>query len=335
MGNTTPIVKRLLKLAGATAVVGGYYYYQNHTLGTTNYWVESPSFDNGLEGLKVVQLSDLNLPHQRVSLDKIIEGTTNEAPDIIALTGNMIAKDDTYDEEVLEAFVKRLVAIAPTFAVYGSNEIKSPFARRGEQIMSDAGVHFLNDAAETFDFHGTPLTVMGIYEKRDRRLIKNRPLRFINLTEEQKHQPKLLLAHRPEAFLHYHDVPSLSPDVVLTGHAFGGYARLPYFGALYADGQGYQPAYTSGVYSLPEDVTKTMVISRGIGQPNGGIRINNRPELVTVQFTGSMSEKVDTLEAAVDSQTRAAGGYTFEHFEENYHRFLAERQAAHEEETNE
>ncbi|MCI5775132.1 MAG: metallophosphoesterase [Aerococcus sp.] len=334
MGNKASIAKRLLTLAGATAVVGGYYYYQNHTLGRTNYWVESPAFDGGLEGLKIVQLSDLNMPHQHVSLDKVIEAAIDEAPDLIALTGNIIAKDETYDEEVLEEFARQLVAIAPTFAVYGSNEIKSPFARRGEQIMTDTGIHFLNDAAETFDFHGTPLTVMGIYEKRDRRLISHRPLRFVKLTDEQKQQPKLLLAHRPEAFLSYHDIPSLSPDLVLTGHAFGGYARLPYLGALYADGQGYQPEYTSGIYALPEDENKMMVISRGIGQPNGGVRINNRPELVTVQLTESVSEKSRALQAAVDSQTRAAGGYTFERFIDNYHHFLNERGVANEEDNH-
>ncbi|MDO4680513.1 MAG: metallophosphoesterase [Aerococcus sp.] len=297
------------RLATMAMAVGGYYYYQNYTLGTTDYWVESPKYADGLEGMTIVQLADLNFPNQKVPLDKIVSATAEANPALIALTGNTIAPDGVFDHQELVHMINQLVNIAPTFAIYGTNDIHSPLGRRAEQVMTDAGVHFLNDEAITYEFHGTPITVMGLMEKQNKRFLMNAPLEMITLTKEQQEQPKILLAHHPEAFRKYHYDPVKSPDLVLAGHAMGGGIRLPFVGPLYADQQGYQPDYTDGVFGLPSDPYRTMVVSRGIGRPASYVRINNRPEVVAVHLTASVRSTSDSMVQAIEDETRANGGW--------------------------
>lgn len=306
------LLSQMARLTTMAMAVGGYYYYQNYTLQTTNYWVESPKYAKGLEGLTIVQLADLNFPHQQVALDKIIKATAAANPALIALTGNTIASEGLFDQHALMQLINELVTIAPTFAVYGTNDINSPLGRRTEQLLSDAGVHFLNDEAITYEFHGTPLTVMGLMEKQVKHFLTEDPLRMITLTPEQKEQPKVLLAHHPEAFLSYHHDSIKSPDLVLAGHAMGGGIRLPFVGPLYADQQGYQPAYTEGVFALPSDPYRRMVISRGIGRPKSYVRIQNRPEIVAVHLTKSIRETTTAMVNVIEDDVRRHGGLTLQ-----------------------
>ena len=67
--------------------------------------------------------------------------------------------------------------------------------------------------------------------------------------------------------------------MVFSGHAHGGQIRLPFVGGLIAPDQGLLPEYTSGAYEKGNTV---MVVSRGIGNSIFPLRINNRPELVSV-----------------------------------------------------
>lgn len=88
----------------------------------------------------------------------------------------------------------------------------------------------------------------------------------------------ILLSHRPEHFERYVD---LEVNLVLTGHAHGGQVRLPFLGGIVAPNQGFFPEYTAGAY---QEQNTTMVVSRGLGNSIIPIRINNRPELVIIEF---------------------------------------------------
>ena len=88
----------------------------------------------------------------------------------------------------------------------------------------------------------------------------------------------ILLSHRPELFDTY---AKSGVDLVLTGHAHGGQARLPGIGGLIAPDQGLLPEYDMGVYK--QDQTE-MVVSRGLGNSLFPLRFNNPPELVMVEL---------------------------------------------------
>ena len=69
---------------------------------------------------------------------------------------------------------------------------------------------------------------------------------------------------------------------MLSGHTHGGQVRLPIIGAVVAPTQRFFPKYVSGLYS--SGVTN-MIVSDGLGTSVLPIRLNNPPEIVTVELT--------------------------------------------------
>ncbi|MEE1019700.1 MAG: metallophosphoesterase, partial [Acutalibacteraceae bacterium] len=92
---------------------------------------------------------------------------------------------------------------------------------------------------------------------------------------------KILFSHRPNGFEIYkaHNI-----DLSLTGHVHGGQIRLPFIGGVLAPGFRMFPEYDAGVYRKDGS---TMIVSRGLGNSIIPVRINDRPELVTVTLHSS------------------------------------------------
>lgn len=93
----------------------------------------------------------------------------------------------------------------------------------------------------------------------------------------------ILLSHRPELFSTYASYPV---NLALSGHAHGGQFQLLKDVGLVAPNQGLFPKYDSGEFN--SDNT-TMIVSRGIGNSIIPIRLNNRPEIVTVTLNCPIS----------------------------------------------
>ena len=89
----------------------------------------------------------------------------------------------------------------------------------------------------------------------------------------------VLLSHRPELFYEY---VCAGAELVLSGHAHGGQFRIPFIGGVYAPHQGILPEYDAGLYTEGDT---NMYVSRGIGNSDFPIRINNRPEIVFIELT--------------------------------------------------
>src|SRR5699024_10674309 len=122
------------------------------------------------------------------------------------------------DEATLFTFFKALTDIAPTFAAFGNHDAASLQHNLLVRTMGAAGIVHLNDRAITYSYKGQPLTLMGLDDKMNKYFLVGDALRTVDLTAEQMAQPKILLAHHPEAFLRYHENINKSPDLVLSGH---------------------------------------------------------------------------------------------------------------------
>ena len=89
----------------------------------------------------------------------------------------------------------------------------------------------------------------------------------------------ILLVHRPEYFEKYMDAGF---DLVLTGHAHGGHARLPIIGAIVAPGQGFFPKFQKGLYKKCE---QNMFLTSGASKKKYLVpRYFNRAEVVIINF---------------------------------------------------
>jgi predicted MPP superfamily phosphohydrolase len=217
-------------------------------------------------------------------------------PDFIFLTGDQIQGDGTFDPSVAEKLFRKLTAIAPTYAITGNHDRHSPMFTIVLDLYKQTGIRFLDDEAISVLAKGRkPVVIMGLSDKSSAiQKIAKDFLKKIRLRKDWQGQTCLLLAHRPEHFLKYHIDPEKSADITFAGHAHGGQIRIPRLGGLYAPGQGRMPRHTEGVYLLPTDPEKKLVVSRGIGGSSFPFRINNRPEMVVVTLTnGSTSESLE------------------------------------------
>lgn len=314
---------------GTIALGAAYVRWQNYTVGTTDYFVENPRFNNSLNGFTIAHLSDLHLPNQKVDLNDIIDQVADIQPNIIALTGDIIESDASgLDEATLFTFFRALTEIAPTFATMGNHDAVSLQRNMLVRTMAKSGVVYLNDRAVTYTYKGSPITLIGLDDKSNKYFLTGDALRTVSLTPEQKTQAKVLLAHHPEAFLRYHENIDKSPDLVLSGHAHGGQVRIPGIGGLFAPNQGRLPKYTAGVFYLPGNPDKQMVVSRGIGASTFPIRFNNRPEVLAVHLTTDIDRAVDGMTQMIDYTTEQAGGITSQQLHDDYLNRKAERAQA-------
>ena len=271
------IGKFLFILAALCLLVAAFCWWQNNGLMLTRYTVTLEGLPPELEGLTVVQLSDLHNKRMGEGQSTLLDKVAQAQPDLIVLTGDLVDSVNFRQEPALE-LARGVAALAPTYFVTGNHEMALPWAeyRALAAELEEAGVILLDDAAvQVSTPGGGTLLLAGL---------ANSSLKDDTLERMAGEFPEgmvtLLLAHQPQYLEKY---AAAGVDLVFSGHAHGGQIRLPLLGGLVAPGQGYFPKYTQGIYRLGDT---EMVVSRGIGNSRFPLRLLNRPEVVAVTLTG-------------------------------------------------
>lgn len=233
----------------------------------------------------IAQVSDLHNAEFGGGNRELLAILEEAEPDLIAITGDLIDSRRTDPAPAL-AFLEGAVELAPVCYVTGNHEFRAYDAYQDlKSQMEELGVIVLEN--ESMVLEEVPLRVIGLDDPSFG--VRSDP----SATPEQILQGALtalapqageedlrtvLLAHRPEYVELY---AQHGADLVLSGHAHGGQVRLPGVGGLYAPGQGFLPAYTSGLYQIGET---SLVVSRGLGNSLFPLRVNNRPEVMLVKL---------------------------------------------------
>lgn len=248
---------------------------QNQNFGTTFYRVSSSKIKNAA---RVVLLTDLHNHEYGEGNLELVEKIRDLEPDIIAMAGDMIVKDDSNTSIVMD-LCSQLLSIAPVYYSLGNHE--------GEMIynynvpldteLSEIGVHVLyNDSIEA-DVNGNQILIGGVGTAPEQ--YEEYSESFVN-EYEKSDDFKLLLAHYPSLFYEY--MADTDIDLALAGHFHGGQIQLPKFGGLLALPLEWFPKYCDGKFTLASGTT--LIVSRGLGNSNKIPRINNQPELVVVDI---------------------------------------------------
>ena len=275
MKKTTAAALAALGTAAAAAAIP-YFYKQNTELTAEHYIFRSPKVKGPLEGFRITQLSDLHNREYGKDNCRLLALTEAQLPDLLVITGDLIDSYRPNPERALET-ARRLAKLAPCYYVTGNHEHRMSLERQAAfcRELEQAGVIVLRNEAvrlgldRGFRLIGVDST-QGCTETLQK-LMEQRPAEELNV----------LLSHKPHYAKEYQRA---GVDLVLTGHAHGGQWRLPGVGALYAPGQGLLPKYTAGMYRLGDTV---MCVSRGLGNSSFPLRIDNKPEVVTVILRGN------------------------------------------------
>lgn len=255
--------------------------WENLTVGTTYYHIESERIPRAFDGYKIAVVSDLHNAEFGKENSQIIKIIEKAKPDMIAITGDFV-DSKRLDIDVAITLVQKLMKIAPCYYVTGNHEawIGQRFSELERKLL-DEKVEVLRDRVIQLEKDQQSIQIAGVddpdFADRDRSIQSSvllSKIKDLKLSDEYC----VLLSHRPELFDTY---VSEHVDMVLSGHAHGGQFRLPFVGGIIAPNQGLFPKYDAGIYTKEQT---TMIVSRGIGNSVIPVRFNNRPEVVMIEL---------------------------------------------------
>lgn len=245
------------------------------------YAIPIPHLPEALEGFRIVQISDLHLPKNIISIPQLVAVIQEQHPDIIVFTGDLVDRYANPKTCGLQQLCQQLTPIAPLYGVLGNHETGLRSTSLWRKTFQQCHIQVLQNQSTIITKQGESLALLGLADN-----IPYQESLFSHL-KANPHIPKILLAHRPELWSSYcRDTNLIRPDLVFTGHAHGGQFRIPFIGGLYAPQQGFFPDYTSGLYTAQNGIK--MIVSRGLGQSSLPIRLNNRIHLPVITLKSSV-----------------------------------------------
>lgn len=207
--------------------------------------------------------------------DGVLELIKSEAQDADFLfLGGDIVDDKANDYNVDELFSS--IGERETFYVIGNHEVR-------RKDLAELINYFKNNSTylsrKTSPISISNYEIYGIDDVSVNESDFNYSLSYFKETLDNE-KFNILLVHRPEYFEKYMDEGF---DLVLTGHAHAGHARLPFIGALVAPGQGFFPKFQKGLYTRDK---QKMFLTSGASKKKYLVpRFFNRAEVVIINFT--------------------------------------------------
>lgn len=236
--------------------------------------VKVPKLPRALDGLSIVQLSDIHVGHfiQRKFMDELVRRANGLRPDVVAITGDLVDGDvPTLGQSV--AALRNLEARFGSFFVTGNHDYSSGdeawtefLETMGIQVLRNRHVR-LGDSGGTLDLAGVDDWSGGRRRGKqgydlDRALAGRDPARAA-----------VLLAHQPANFK---IAAERGVDLQLSGHTHGGqlFPMTSFIGLIWE--------HSAGLYRHGD---AHIYVSRGCGFWGPPMRVGSPPEIVKVVLT--------------------------------------------------
>lgn len=249
--------------------------YQNKNIQITKYDITNSKIPKSFDKFRIVQISDYHNGTFAKNNEKLIQKIFDCNPDIIVITGDLF---DGKDEDFSLCFdlIERLIKFAPVYFVTGNHEKSIREYQDLKQHLKEIGVTVLENEMTSIERNRESISLLGIQDLNFHKKTKNIQSVIQGLMKENTYN--ILLSHRPEIF---EDYVCSNVDLVFTGHTHGGQFRIPFIGGIYAPHQGFFPKYDAGLFVKNNT---TMIVNRGLGQSSIPLRLNNNPEIVSVEL---------------------------------------------------
>ncbi len=253
-------------------------------LETTHYTVSHKKIPPGFDSFRIVQISDLH----NAAVPGLINEITNENPDIIVITGDLVHDRGTYDNAI--RICERLTKLCPVYFITGNHDVRRPDFSRFMADLSRTGVTTLDDTSITLKNGDSKITLSGIADpfSEDNSMIERNILKSVaKLPDTDNYH--ICLFHRAN---HMDTILGKGFDLIISGHMHGGQVRLPGGRGVCApksswgSGKMLFPKYFAGHYKNGDT---DMIVNRGIGNPMIIPRIFNRPEISVISLNQKKS----------------------------------------------
>lgn len=281
-------------------------YIGNRSFRETFYSTSSIKVDSSV---RVIQISDIHGASYGKDNEKLLRRVKALEPDIIICTGDII---DTLaeDADYAVALAGELSKLAPSYYVYGNNEVEEVYGfsfteeeldgRFGydgtvrdqnalaamedgfEQRLEAAGIKVLKNERDTVKIRTMNVDVYGVLNSNPSSFWSYSEDAFLDYVNSDKSNLKITAVHEPFIFEEFE--PEFWGDLMVCGHTHGGVMRIPYIGPLYTREGGIFPERSNCfVYGRYDAAGKPLIVSSGLENMNI-LRINNQPELVVIDI---------------------------------------------------
>lgn len=281
-------------------------YIGNRNFRETFYATSSIKVDSRV---RVIQVSDLHNTSYGQNNKKLLERIDALEPDIIICTGDIVdsAKDDV---DFAVALGQELAKIAPSYYVYGNNEVESiydiPLNKSAldkkfgfsennrdetallkikdsfEEKLEKTGIKVLKNEKDTIKVKTMMIDIYGVLTSNPSSFWSYTEKSFADYICEDPDNLKITAVHEPFIFEEFN--PEFWGDLMVCGHTHGGVMRVPVLGPLFTHEGGLFPERSGKfVYGRYSAAGRPLIVSAGLENLNV-FRINNQPELVIIDI---------------------------------------------------
>ena len=281
-------------------------YIGNRNFRETFYNVSSIKVDSPL---RVIHLSDLHGISYGENNSRLVERVKELEPDIIICTGDMV-DSATEDVDYAVALARELYKIAPSYYIYGNNEVESIYdfsfnekdldEKFGfnkynrdetkllklkdsfETKLENAGMKVLKNEKDTIKVRTMTIDVYGVLNSNPSSFWPYSGKAFSDYIYENPENLKITAVHEPFIFEELGE--EFWGDLMVSGHTHGGVVRIPVLGPLFTNEGGLLPERDGKfVYGRYDVSGRPLIVSAGLENSNI-LRINNEPELVVIDI---------------------------------------------------
>ena len=274
-----------------------YINYNINTLEIAKYTVKNKKISKEFDGYNIVQISDLHSKSFGKNNEKLLEKIKSLNPDIVVITGDLVDGENNNYNIALD-FMKQLTKLYKVYYIIGNHEqkalikkYKDEYIKYFDELKKIDCINLDNDKAEV-NKGNSKINIYGLTIPYScyKYLFENKEITTIDrefLEQElgnlNKDEFNILLAHTPFYFDEYE---KWGADLTLCGHVHGGVVRLPFVGGLLSPDRKFFPKYDLGKY---EKNNSTMLVSKGLGGSKVLIRINCKPEIVSIKLKSDIT----------------------------------------------
>jgi uncharacterized protein len=211
--------------------------------------VPLPHLPPGLDGLRIVQLSDLHIGDfmSRAAIRRAVDMSNAVQPDLAVLTGDLISTaHDPLEDCIME--LSRLRAPLGVWGCHGNHERWSGVEAQGQALFARYGMQVLRQQCVELSWRGERFNLIGVDDQRERARPGEPSSLLRDIAGLVRHDmPNILLSHNPETFPR---AAALGIELSLAGHTHGGQIRFALGKRQWSPARLITP-FAVGLYRLP------------------------------------------------------------------------------------
>ena len=247
------------------------FFVEPNWLAVTHVRIESRKISDSGRPVRIVHVSDIHSNLKPRLEERLPEVIAAEKPDLIVYTGDSVNSPEGLP--VFQLCLRRLAALAPTFAVRGNWDVDEWSSL---DLFGGTGARELNDDGVAVEIRGTKLWVAGApmrSEEPANKVLSTLPAQEFTI----------FLHHSPDFI---ESAAQAKVDLYCAGHTHGGQVALPFYGALVTFSK-FGKRYEAGLYRVGPT---WLYVNRGIGMTAGHappVRFCARPEVTVIDLVSA------------------------------------------------